>query len=129
MVNWVGQTMPVRKIADMAHAHGIEVLADGAHSFGLMDFKVPELGCDYFGTSLHKFLSAPIGTGMLWITPPKIEKIWPLTCNGTPRSGDIRKFEPLGTRSLPLEQGIAPPLNFPPVIEPPPPHTPPRHLH
>ncbi|MDR3737783.1 MAG: aminotransferase class V-fold PLP-dependent enzyme, partial [Terracidiphilus sp.] len=62
MVNWVGQTMPVAKIADMAHAHGIEVIADGAHSFGLMDFKIPDLHCDYFGTSLHKFLSAPIGT-------------------------------------------------------------------
>ncbi len=112
MVNWVGQTMPVRKIADMAHAHGIEVLADGAHSFGLMDFKVPDLGCDYFGTSLHKFLSAPIGTGMMWIKADKIEKIWPLTCNGMPRSADIRKFETLGTRSFPLEQGIGEALNF-----------------
>ena len=112
MVNWVGQTMPVRKIADMAHAHGIEVLADGAHSFGLMDFKVPDLGCDYFGTSLHKFLCAPIGTGMLWIKADKIEKIWPLTCNDKPRSADIRKFETLGTRSFPLEQGIGEAINF-----------------
>jgi selenocysteine lyase/cysteine desulfurase len=63
----------------------------GAHSFGLMDFKIPDLHCDYFGTSLHKFLSAPIGTGMLWIKADKIEKIWPLTCNGTPHSADIRK--------------------------------------
>ncbi len=112
MVNWVGQVLPVRKIADMAHSHGIEVLADGAHSFGLMDFKVPELHADYFGTSLHKFLSAPIGTGMLWIKADKIEKIWPLTCNGAPRSGDIRKFETLGTRSFPLEQGIGEAINF-----------------
>jgi selenocysteine lyase/cysteine desulfurase len=112
MVNWVGQTMPVRKIADVAHAHGIEVLADGAHSFGLMDFKIPDLGCDYFGTSLHKFLSAPIGTGMLWIKADKIEKIWPLTCNDKPRSADIRKFETLGTRSFPLEQGIGEAINF-----------------
>jgi selenocysteine lyase/cysteine desulfurase len=112
MINWVGQTMPVAKIADMAHAHGIEVIADGAHSFGLIDFKVPDLHCDYFGTSLHKFLSAPIGTGMLWIRKDKIEKIWPLTCNGTPRSGDIRKFETLGTRSFPIEQGIGEAINF-----------------
>jgi selenocysteine lyase/cysteine desulfurase len=112
MVNWVGQTLPVRKIADMAHAHGIEVLCDGAHSFGLLDFKIPDLGCDYFGTSLHKFLSAPIGTGMMWIRQDKIEKIWPLVCNDRPRSGDIRKFEDLGTRSLPLEQGIGEALNF-----------------
>src|SRR5580700_11465634 len=112
MVNWVGQTMPVRKIADMAHAHDLEVIADGAHSFGLMDFKIPDLHCDYFGTSLHKFLSAPIGTGMMWVKADKIEKLWPLVCNGTPHSADIRKFEDLGTRSFPLEQGIGEAINF-----------------
>src|SRR5580700_8588470 len=112
MINWVGQTMPVAKIADMAHAHNIEVIADGAHSFGLLDFKIPDLHCDYFGTSLHKFLSAPIGTGMMWVKQDKIEKVWPLTCNSTPRSADIRKFETLGTRSFPLEQGIGEAINF-----------------
>jgi selenocysteine lyase/cysteine desulfurase len=112
MVNWVGQTMPVAKIADMAHAHNIEVIADGAHSFGLLDFKVPDLRCDYFGTSLHKFLSAPIGTGMMWVKTDKIEKLWPLTCNSQPHSSDIRKFETLGTRSFPLEQGIGEAINF-----------------
>lgn len=112
MINWVGQTMPVQKIADMAHARGIEVVCDGAHSFGLLDFKIPDLHCDYFGTSLHKFLSAPIGSGMLWIKRDKIEKIWPLTCNGEPRSGNIRKFETLGTRSFPIEQGIGEAINF-----------------
>ena len=112
MVNWVGQTMPVAKIADMAHARGIEVICDGAHSFGLIDFKVSDLHCDYFGTSLHKFLSAPIGSGMLYIRRDKIEKIWPLTCNGEPRSANIRKFETLGTRSFPIEQGIGEAINF-----------------
>ena len=112
MVNWVGQTMPAAKIADMAHAHGIEVIADGAHSFGLMDFKIPDLRCDYFGTSLHKFLSAPIGTGMMWVKAEKIEKVWPLPSSGAPHSSDIRKFEELGTRSFPLEQGIGEAINF-----------------
>jgi len=112
IINWVGQTMPVAKIAEMAHAHNIEVLADGAHSFGLLDFNIPDLQCDYFGTSLHKFLSAPIGTGMMWIRQDKIEKIWPLTCNDKPRSADIRKFETLGTRSFPIEQGIGEAINF-----------------
>ncbi|HEX4037204.1 MAG TPA: aminotransferase class V-fold PLP-dependent enzyme [Acidobacteriaceae bacterium] len=112
MVNWVGQTMPVAKISDMAHAHGIEVLADGAHSFGLLDFKIPDLHCDYFGTSLHKFLSAPIGTGMMWIREDHIEKVWPLTCAANRHSADIRKFEDLGTRSFPLEQGIGEAINF-----------------
>jgi len=112
MVNWVGQVMPVRKISDMAHAKGIEVVCDGAHSFGLMDFKIPDLGCDYLGTSLHKFLSAPIGSGMMWIKKEHISKIWPLLCNGDPHSGDIRKFETLGTRSFPIEQGIGEAINF-----------------
>jgi selenocysteine lyase/cysteine desulfurase len=112
VINWVGQIMPVKKICRMAHERGIEVIVDGAHSFGLLDFKIPELEGDYFGTSLHKYLSAPIGSGMLWVKKEKIRKIWPLLCNGEPRSGDIRKFETLGTRSFPIEQGIGEALNF-----------------
>jgi len=112
IINWIGQIMPVRKIADMAHRHGIEVVCDGAHSFGLLDYKIPELHCDYFGTSLHKFLSAPIGSGMMWIQKEKIEKIWPLVCNDKPHSPDIRKFESIGTRSFPIEQGIGEAVNF-----------------
>jgi selenocysteine lyase/cysteine desulfurase len=112
MINWVGQIMPVRKIADMAHTKGIEVLCDGAHSFGLMDFKIPDLHCDYFGTSLHKFLSAPIGSGMLWIKKEHIQKVLPLLCDDNPKGTDIRKFEDLGTRSFPIEQGIGEAINF-----------------
>ena len=112
VINWVGQIMPVKKICDMAHAKGIEVIVDGAHSFGLMDFKIPDLGCDYFGTSLHKFLSAPIGSGMMWIKKEKIEKVWPLPSSSEPHSKDIRKFEELGTRSFPIEQGIGEAINF-----------------
>ncbi|MBN8665307.1 MAG: aminotransferase class V-fold PLP-dependent enzyme [Chitinophagales bacterium] len=112
VINWVGQILPVRKICDMARSKGITTIVDGAHSFGLLDFKIPELGCDYFGTSLHKFLSAPIGSGMLWIRKDKIANIWPLVCNDKPRSTDIRKFETLGTRSFPIEQGIGEAINF-----------------
>jgi selenocysteine lyase/cysteine desulfurase len=112
VINWIGQIMPVKKICAMAKKHNLEVIVDGAHSFGLLDFKIPELGCDYFGTSLHKFLSAPIGSGMLWIKKEKISKIWPLVCNDKPRSEDIRKFETLGTRSFPIEQGIGEAVNF-----------------
>jgi len=112
VVNWVGQIMPVKKIANMAHKKGIEVLVDGAHSFGLLDFKIPDLDADYFGTSLHKFLSAPIGSGMLWIKKDKIKNIWPLVCNDKPDSDDIRKFESLGTRSFAIEQAIGEAINF-----------------
>lgn len=112
IINWIGQIMPVKQLSAMAKKHGIEVIVDGAHSFGLLDYAIPDLGCDYFGTSLHKFLSAPIGSGMLWIKKEKISKVWPLVCNDHPRSDDIRKFETLGTRSFPIEQGIGEAVNF-----------------
>ena len=112
IINWVGQILPVKKICQMAHRRGLEVIVDGAHSFGLLDFAIPDLECDYFGTSLHKFLSAPIGSGMLWIKQEHIAKIWPLVCNDKPQSPDIRKFETLGTRSFPIEQGIGEAIAF-----------------
>ncbi len=103
VINWCGQILPVRRIADAAHARGIEVIVDGAHSFALLDFRIPELGCDYFGTSLHKWLCAPFGNGMLWIRRDKIANVWALLSNDQPDGDNIRKFETLGTRSFPVE--------------------------
>lgn len=103
VVNWCGQILPVRRIADAAHARGIEVIVDGAHSFALLDFRIPDLGCDYFGTSLHKWLCAPFGNGMLWIRRDKIANVWALLSNDKPDGDNIRKFESLGTRSFPAE--------------------------
>ena len=103
IINWCGQILPAKDIADAAHEAGAEVLIDGAHSFALLDYKIPDLGGDYFGTSLHKWLCAPIGTGMMWIKKEKIEKIWPLVCSDKPQGDNIRKFEQLGTRSFPIE--------------------------
>lgn len=112
VINWMGQILPVRKLCDMARKRGIKTIVDGAHSFGLLDFRISDLGCDYFGASLHKFLSAPIGSGMLWIRKDNIKDIWPLVGNDNPKSEDIRKFETLGTRSFPIEQGIGEAINF-----------------
>jgi selenocysteine lyase/cysteine desulfurase len=106
IINWNGQILPARRIADAAHAQGIEVLLDGAHSFAVLDYKIPELGCDYYGTSLHKFLCGPYGTGMMWIRKDKIERVWPLLSSPEPNSADIRKFENLGTRSFPIEMAL-----------------------
>lgn len=103
IINWCGQILPVRRIADTARAQGVEVLIDGAHSFALLDYKIPELGGDYFGTSLHKWLSAPFGNGMLWIKKEKIPNVWALLSNDKPDGDNIRKFESLGTRSFPVE--------------------------
>ncbi|HMC84599.1 MAG TPA: aminotransferase class V-fold PLP-dependent enzyme, partial [Chitinophagaceae bacterium] len=112
IINWNGQILPVRKIADAAHAKGIDVLVDGAHSFAHFDFTIPELGADYFGTSLHKWLGACIGSGMLYIKKDKIKNIYPLFAAGDPKSDDIHKFENLGTRPFFIEQAIGKAIEF-----------------
>lgn len=106
IINWNGQILPVRKIADRAHSMGIEVLVDAAHSFAVLDYKIPDLGCDYWGTSLHKFLCGPFGSGMMWVKKEKISRIWPLLSHPEPTTDNIRKFEALGTRSFPIEMAI-----------------------
>jgi isopenicillin-N epimerase len=98
-INLTGQITPVKAVCDMARAKGIETIVDGAHSFAQFDFKQKDLGCDYFGTSLHKWLYAPKGTGMLYVKRDKIEKLWPLMAAEPKQSGDIRKFEEIGTHS------------------------------
>lgn len=112
VVNWNGQILPVREIADEAKKRGIEVLVDGAHSFAHFDFKIPDLNCDYFGTSLHKWLSAPFGSGLLYVKKDKISQLYPLFAANDPESDDIRKFENLGTRSFAIEQAIGEAINF-----------------
>lgn len=111
-INWCGQIIPVRKIADKAHERGIEVLVDGAHSFAHFAYTIPELGADYFGTSLHKWLSACIGSGLLYIRKEKIAPVYPLFAAGDPLSPDIRKFENLGTRPFFIEQAIGKAIEF-----------------
>ncbi len=112
VINWVGQVIPAAKIANAARARGIEVVVDGAHSFAHLVYNIPDLNADYFGTSLHKWLCAPIGTGMLWVRKEKIKSLYPLFGAPDPESEDIRKFESLGTRSFPIEQGIGQAIDF-----------------
>lgn len=99
MVNITGQITPVRAVCEMARARGIETIIDGAHSFAQFDFKRDDLQCDYFGTSLHKWLYAPKGSGLLYVKKDKIEKIWALMASEEKNSKDIRKFEEIGTHS------------------------------
>jgi selenocysteine lyase/cysteine desulfurase len=112
LINWCGQIMPVRKIADAAHKRGIDVIADGAHTLAHFEFKIPDLGCDYFASSLHKWLSAPFGSGLLYIRREKIKDVWALLSNNEPDGTDIRKFESLGTRSFASEMAIGAAVDF-----------------
>jgi len=110
--NWNGQIVPARKIADAAHARGIEVLVDGAHSFAHFEYTIPSLGADYFGTSLHKWLAACIGTGMVYVKKEKIANLYPLFAAADGKSDNIRKFENLGTRPFFIEQAIGKAISF-----------------
>lgn len=112
IINWMGQVLPVADIARAARERGIEVLVDGAHSFAQLPFSIPGLECDYFGTSLHKWLCAPFGTGMLYVKKEKIAQLYPLFGSPDPESEDIRKFEHLGTRSFAIEQAIGQAIHF-----------------
>jgi len=98
-VNITGQITPVKAVCEMARAKGIETIVDGAHSFAQFDFKQKDLACDYFGTSLHKWLFAPKGSGLLFVKRDKIEKLWPLMAAEEKQATDIRKFEEVGTHS------------------------------
>jgi isopenicillin-N epimerase len=105
-INITGQINPVRKICEMARAKGIETIVDGAHSFAQFDFKRDDLQCDYFGTSLHKWLYAPKGTGMLYVRREKIPKVWALMASEDKQKSDIRKFEEIGTHSAAMRLAI-----------------------
>jgi selenocysteine lyase/cysteine desulfurase len=112
IINWMGQIMPAKEIATEAHKRNIEVVLDGAHSFGHIKYNVSELGSDYFGTSLHKWISAPIGTGLMHVKKDKIKKLYPLFGAGEPESDDIRKFENMGTRPFHIEQATGQAIQF-----------------
>lgn len=111
-VNITGQITPVKAVCEMARAKGIETIVDGAHSFAQFHFQQKDLGCDYFGTSLHKWLYAPKGTGLLYVKRSKIEKIWPLMAAESKQAGDIRKFEEIGTHSAAPKLAIGEALLF-----------------
>lgn len=112
IINWMGQIMPAKEIASLAHQKGVDVVLDGAHSFGHIQYSVADLGCDYFGTSLHKWISAPIGTGLLYVRKNKIKNLYPLFAAPDAESDDIRKFENLGTRPFHIEQATGQAIQF-----------------
>ena len=112
LINTTGQILPVRKIADMAHARGVEIISDSAHAFAHVEFKIPDLDCDYFGASLHKWLGAPLGTGVLYIKKEKINKVWPLFGDNTYADDDIRKFGHIGTIPCHNDRAVTDAIDF-----------------
>ena len=112
ITNRTGQIFPVKKICQMARARGIEVVVDGAHAFAQFPFKHEDLDCDYYGTSLHKWVLAPIGTGMLYVRKNKIKNIWPMMPAPEGMDENIRKFEEIGTHPASQRNAITEALNF-----------------
>lgn len=100
MVNITGQILPIRKICDMAHAHGVEVMVDGAHCIGHLKVDIAELNCDYYGSSLHKWLSVPLGAGLLYVKEKHIPKIWPLFAEHEDDDTRIRRLNHTGTHPV-----------------------------
>ena len=111
-INLTGQITPVKKVCEMARSRGIETIVDGAHSFAQFDFKRDDLGCDYFGTSLHKWIYAPKGTGMLYVRKEKIPKVWALMASEDRNKNDIRKYEEIGTHSAAMRLAIGEAILF-----------------
>lgn len=112
ITNLTGQIFPVREICRMARAKGIRTIVDGAHAFAHFPFKASELECDYYGCSLHKWLTAPIGTGFLYVRRPLIASTWPMQPAAASLGDNIRKFEEIGTHPASVHNAIAEALMF-----------------
>lgn len=97
MINITGQIIPIKKICQMAHKHGVEVLVDGAHCIGHFDFNINDLDCDYYGSSLHKWLATPLGAGLLYVKSKHIPKIWPLLADHEKDQTKIKRLSHTGT--------------------------------
>jgi selenocysteine lyase/cysteine desulfurase len=112
MINITGQIMPVRKICDMAHAKGVEVMVDGAHAFAHINFSIPDLDCDYYGASLHKWLSVPLGAGILYVKKGNASHVWPLLASGIEDKNDIYWLNQVGTHPVATDLTIANSIDF-----------------
>ncbi len=112
MVNITGQILPVRKICDMAHSKGVDVMVDGAHAFAQIQFSIADLHCDYYGASLHKWLSVPLGAGILYVKKESIKKVWPLLAEGDRKEDDIARLNHIGTHPVHTDLAIANAIDY-----------------
>lgn len=112
MINITGQILPVKKICDMAHSKGVQVMVDGAHSFAHIKFGIPDLNCDYFGSSLHKWLSVPLGAGILYVRKDRIGNVWPLIAEGERKPDDISRLNHTGTYPVHTDLAISDAIDY-----------------
>ena len=105
-INITGQILPVKKICEMAHSHNIDVLVDGAHCVGHIDVDIKDLNCDYYGSSLHKWLATPLGAGLLYVKKEHISKIWPLLADHEKNMDSIRRLSHTGTHPVATDLAI-----------------------
>jgi selenocysteine lyase/cysteine desulfurase len=112
MINITGQILPIRKICEMAHAKGVDVMVDGAHALAHIDYKISDLGCDYYGSSLHKWLSVPLGAGLLYVKKDKINKLWQMFGDMGYQDDDIRKLNHTGTHPVHTDLTISKAIDF-----------------
>lgn len=113
MINITGHILPVRKICDMAHSKGVKVMVDGAHAFAHIKFSIPDLHCDFYGASLHKWLSVPLGAGILYVNKESISSVWPLIADGdTRKDDDIYRLNHIGTHPVATDLTISDAIDF-----------------
>lgn len=112
MINITGQILPIKKICEMAHRKGVEVMVDGAHAFAHFQYNLSDLGCDYYGSSLHKWLSVPLGAGILYVRKEKISKLWQMFGDMGYKDDDIRKLNHTGTHPVHTDLAIENAINF-----------------
>jgi selenocysteine lyase/cysteine desulfurase len=100
MINITGQILPVKKICSMAHKKGVKVMVDGAHCVGHFEFDINDLECDFYGSSLHKWLAVPLGCGLLYVADQHIDKLWPIFAEHARKPGDISRLNHTGTHPV-----------------------------
>lgn len=100
MINITGQVLPIRKICDMAHSKGVQVIVDGAHAFAHVKFRIDELDCDYYAAALHKWLSTPLGAGLLYVKKENVKNLWPLLADGEKDINKINRLNHIGTHPV-----------------------------
>lgn len=114
MIHWTGRVLPVKRLCALAREHGIQTVVDAAQSFAQFPISFRDLGCDFFITSLHKWMCAPISNGMLIVRNDRIDATWPLLAPYDPPPLRIEKFEHwnLGTYNSAEQSGIEPAIDF-----------------